>query len=412
MEGLAESFAAQFTVSTEPNNTAAPHPRMVQYKVKPINTPDQYNRRQRMLEEQKKRRRDFVNYARKLVEGSLEIEDVETEEMEFVEECNKSHAREFKKKKFNPFAYQLMLSEWLVDVPGDLEQEWLMVVCPFGKRNLVIASNGFTAAYTKSGFRVNKFSSLLPGGSQRTLKPGDYTILDCIFSESTNTFYVLDVMCWRGHPVYDSETDFRFYWLQTKLQEESVVSQVSTNNSYRFVSLPYCSCDPPSIQQALSCATSEVDGLLFFHKRTHYTCGRTPLVGWLKPYMLPEILGVAVPEAYLAGAPPVNKLTLLKSNKDLQEKDEEKTTGNKNGDEEEKMDTQSGHKTKRKDRRKHQHGKSAQMEVEVKYNVNEKIKGVTEDSGEKIEISKRCSTSRNKHEREERFMDVSQSNNN
>lgn len=33
----------------------------------------------------------------------------------------------------------------------------------------------------------------------------DYTILDCIFSESTNTFYVLDVMCWRGHPVCDSE---------------------------------------------------------------------------------------------------------------------------------------------------------------------------------------------------------------
>ena len=34
-----------------------------------------------------------------------------------------------------------MLSEWLVDVPDDLTQEWLMVVCPFGKRNLVIASN-------------------------------------------------------------------------------------------------------------------------------------------------------------------------------------------------------------------------------------------------------------------------------
>ena len=34
-----------------------------------------------------------------------------------------------------------MLSEWLVDVPDDLEQEWLMVVCPFGKRNLIIASN-------------------------------------------------------------------------------------------------------------------------------------------------------------------------------------------------------------------------------------------------------------------------------
>ena len=34
-----------------------------------------------------------------------------------------------------------MLSEWLVDVPDDLQHEWLMVLCPFGKRNLVIASN-------------------------------------------------------------------------------------------------------------------------------------------------------------------------------------------------------------------------------------------------------------------------------
>ena len=34
-----------------------------------------------------------------------------------------------------------MLSEWLVDVPDDLQQEWFMVVCPVGKRNLVIAAN-------------------------------------------------------------------------------------------------------------------------------------------------------------------------------------------------------------------------------------------------------------------------------
>ncbi|KAJ7326124.1 hypothetical protein OS493_027975 [Desmophyllum pertusum] len=212
--------------------------------------------------------------------------------MESVEEYDKDQKSGYKKKRFNPYAYQLMLSEWLVDVPDDLQQEWFMVVCPVGKRNLVIAANGFTAAYTKSGYRVNKFSSLLPGGSPKTLKPGDHTILDCIFSELTNTFYVLDVMSWRGHPVYDSE--------------------------YRFVSLPYCSCDASAINQALCSATSisEVDGLLFFHKRTHYTCGRTPLVGWLKPHMLPDILGVSVPDAFLAGSPPVNKLTLLKSNKD------------------------------------------------------------------------------------------------
>lgn len=33
-----------------------------------------------------------------------------------------------------------MLSEWLVDVPVDLEQEWMVVVCPVGKRALVVAS--------------------------------------------------------------------------------------------------------------------------------------------------------------------------------------------------------------------------------------------------------------------------------
>lgn len=31
----------------------------------------------------------------------------------------------------------------------------------------------------------------------------DYTILDCIYSDVERTYYILDVMCWRGHPVYD-----------------------------------------------------------------------------------------------------------------------------------------------------------------------------------------------------------------
>ena len=36
----------------------------------------------------------------------------------------------------------------------------------------MLIKQGYTAAYTKSGYRVNKFSSLLPGGSPKTLKPG------------------------------------------------------------------------------------------------------------------------------------------------------------------------------------------------------------------------------------------------
>ncbi|XP_078356022.1 snurportin-1-like isoform X2 [Oculina patagonica] len=382
---------------------------MAQYKMKPSNTPDQSLRRQRMLDEQKRRRRDFVNYTRKLVEGSLGVEDIEAEDMDSVEECDKDQKRGHK-KKFNPYAYQLMLSEWLVDAPDDLQQEWFMLVCPVGKRNLVIAANGYTAAYTKSGYRVNKFSSLLPGGSPKTLKPGDHTILDCIFSELTNTFYVLDVMSWRGHPVYDSETDFRFYWLQTKLQEEPLVAEVSTENPYRFLSLPYCPCDDSSIRQALSSVTSvsEVDGLLFFHKRTHYTCGRTPLVGWLKPHMLPEILGVSVPDAYLAGSPPVNKLTLVKSNKDLREGDEEKKAASENCVLEEKMDTQSTQKTKRRQRRKNCADSGAKMEVEAGSKGRKELEDGTEDCSVKMEVSQESNRSRGRRKKRDNHMDTSQ----
>lgn len=47
----------------------------------------------------------------------------------------------------------------------------------------------------------------------------------------------------------------------------------------------------------------QVDGLLFYHKQTHYTPGSTPLVGWLRPYMVPEILGLAVPPTSLTAKP-------------------------------------------------------------------------------------------------------------
>ena len=77
--------------------------------------------------------------------------------------------------------------------------------------------------------------------------------------------------------------------------------------------------------------------------------------------MLPEILGVSVPEAYLEKAPPVNKLTLVKSNKDLREGDEEKRNATENCVLEEKMDTQSTQKTKRRQRRQNGRGNAARM---------------------------------------------------
>ncbi|KFO89921.1 Snurportin-1, partial [Buceros rhinoceros silvestris] len=152
--------------------------------------------------------------------------------------------------------------------------------CPIGKRALVVASRGTTAAYTKSGFCVNRFPSLLPGGNRHnSTSEKVFCILDCIYSEAEQTYYILDVMCWRGHPVYDCQTDFRFFWLFSKIQEEEGLGEKSRINPFKFVGLQNFPCSSDSLCKVLAMDFPfEVDGLLFYHKQTHYTPGSTPLV--------------------------------------------------------------------------------------------------------------------------------------
>jgi len=33
----------------------------------------------------------------------------------------------------------------------------------------------------------------------------DYSVIDCIYSEVSRTYYMLDLMCWASYPIYDSE---------------------------------------------------------------------------------------------------------------------------------------------------------------------------------------------------------------
>ncbi|XP_075016579.1 snurportin-1 isoform X3 [Calonectris borealis] len=275
MEELSAALAAGVALAA-PNSPAAPHPRLAAYKAR--GGPGQAERRQRLLRLQRERRLDYVNHARRLAEDDWAGAESEGEEKEGEDAEEEEMDVDAGKKLPKRYANQLMLSEWLVDVPLDLEQEWVVVVCPVGKRALVVASRGTTAAYTKSGFCVNKFPSLLPGGNRHnSTSEKVYCILDCIYNEAKQTYYILDVMCWRGHPVYDCQTDFRFFWLFSKIQEEEGLGEKSRINP--------------------------VDGLLFYHKQTHYTPGSTPLVGWLRPYMVPEILGLAVPATVLTAKP-------------------------------------------------------------------------------------------------------------
>ncbi|XP_012657269.2 snurportin-1 [Otolemur garnettii] len=274
MEELSQALASSFSVSQDLNSTAAPHPRLSQYKSK-YSSLEQSERRRRLLELQKCKRLDYVNHARRLAEDDWTGIESEEEDKKDDEEMDIDSGKKLPKR----YANQLMLSEWLIDVPSDLGQEWIVVVCPVGKRALIVASRGSTSAYTKSGYCVNRFSSLLPGGNrQNSTTAKDYTILDCIYSEVNQTYYVLDVMCWRGHPFYDCQ--------------------------FKFVGLKNFPCTPESLCKVLSMDFPfEVDGLLFYHKQTHYSPGSTPLVGWLRPYMVSDVLGVAVPAGPLTTKP-------------------------------------------------------------------------------------------------------------
>ena len=47
-----------------------------------------------------------------------------------------------------------------------------------------------------------------------------------------------------------------------------------------------------------------LDGILFYHNMLNYMPGHTPLVGWLKGYMIPEMLGIAVSSKIESQKPP------------------------------------------------------------------------------------------------------------
>ncbi|XP_072807073.1 snurportin-1 isoform X3 [Vicugna pacos] len=236
MEELSQALASSFSVSQDLNSTAAPHPRLSQYKSK-YSSLEQSERRRRLLELQKSKRLDYVNHARRLAEDDWTgMDSEEEEEKKDDEEMDIDTGKKLPKR----YANQLMLSEWLIDVPSDLGQEWIVVVCPVGKRALIVASR----------------------------------------------------------------TDFRFYWMHSKLLEEEGLGEKAKLNPFKFVGLKNFPCTPESLFKVLSMDFPfEVDGLLFYHRQAHYSPGSTPLVGWLRPYMVSDVLGIAVPAGPLTAKP-------------------------------------------------------------------------------------------------------------
>ncbi|XP_067013726.1 snurportin-1 [Anabrus simplex] len=290
--------------STLPSETNSgeqdPHPRLADYKARSIRC-SQEERRFNLLLEQKERRGDSFNASRGIIAAISSNDDVADEEMEWnkIEEA----------KKACGFSDKLMMSEWLIEVPSNLADSWYMVPCPKGRRTLIITARGSTRSYNKYGCFTASFPSVLPGGHGRGPSSHGSTILDCIWHAQSKTYYILDVLAWNNQPLLDCETEFRFFWLQSKIRETEGISERSDENQYPFILLPHYPCESETLTTIMAMhppfadETVILDGLLFYHSQCHYHCGTTPLVGWLKPFMLPDILNIPVAQEYMAMKP-------------------------------------------------------------------------------------------------------------
>lgn len=202
---------------------------------------------------------------------------------------------------------KLMLSEWLKEVPDDVDK-WYIKPCPKGIRVLVIAVDGATQVFGKRGGFIKRFRSNLPG-DYRT--KGDLmTILDCIYVARSEEFFVLDAIAYGNQALTDCEAEFRDFWIESQIQESNL-HQITDNNEYPFRIIDKCDCgDEHALNEFLSNYPiwpnnqPELDGFLFYHKEASYVHGTTPLVGWLFAFMIPEFFNLPnFNENYMAKKP-------------------------------------------------------------------------------------------------------------
>ncbi|XP_039277511.1 snurportin-1 isoform X1 [Nilaparvata lugens] len=294
MEEIERSFSS---LKSDDKETLDEHKQL--YKSRPNPKLSQEERRKSLLALQKEKRQKLLNENRELEEIShlkRKISDVWKQEIDFIEQ--RKSEREDWFKQTHRYKNTLMLSEWFLEIPDNFP-EWIMVPCPKGQRTLLVSRLNCATAYNKYGSPITTFKSQLPRN----------TILDCIFCNKTSTFYVLDVLQWNSHCLRNCQTDFRFYWLKSKFSEYPQLGLHMGSNECAIKTIEWSKCDKCLLTEIMSRHPMfennepELDGLLFYHPEVFYSAGSTPLVGWLKPFMMPQVLSVPVSDQHLQGKP-------------------------------------------------------------------------------------------------------------
>ncbi|KAF0770430.1 snurportin-1 isoform X1 [Aphis craccivora] len=276
----------------------------------------QVKRRQEILEIQKQKRDQQINERRNIKNA------VDT----FMEIDERKNGNVVPSNEAYELATSMMYSEWMLETPEDIDN-WIAVLCPEGKRCCVIAQDNKTKTVNKFGTILNSFPSLFPYGcriSNNCPSHRKRTVLDCVYSFKLKKYYVLDIIEWMGVPYRDFEAEFRFYFIQSKLSEIQGINEKSTTNFYPFELAPRMATR--DLYQHLLEKFQffpdniELDGINFYYPESMYTSGETPLVLWLKPFMIPDVLQKPVNDHLVQLHRPPNYVNVFEYSQSLKKK--------------------------------------------------------------------------------------------
>ncbi|CDW57614.1 snurportin 1 [Trichuris trichiura] len=316
LETAAESLSGLLATSVLDNKSTfsiyRPHPRFAMYKTNITMEACQEKRRKLLLQNQRDKRFELISQLRRLYKqvdcsssgndskmddsesnlSDVQCDGIEERQFESLEDESKSGSSKGHQKK-SYFSDRLMMGEWLVELPTDFNSNWLFMPYPEGRRCLIVANQKWTLSYSRAGRRLAKFKSALP----------EATMLDCVSCGVGDTLYVLDVLMWKGQTLVDYDCEFRSFWIAARLEDSNLNRNVNNHcNRKRLVALPKYKYSQSMLQNVISSRLwpfpGRLDGLLFYHRSCLYESGETPLVGWLKPFMLNDVLGVMVPPEY------------------------------------------------------------------------------------------------------------------
>jgi len=235
----------------------------------------QERRRQARLERQQSRREEAMVRRRAILEATMEAEEQFNNRQPRNEERQAKMYRKWKNKR--GWSLNFCYPEWMCDVPANLKEKWYVIARPAGTRCLLYAKGGWTSCRKQNGVLCDEFYSLLPGGSERSYRGRATTVLDCVYNDETETYYVFSILKWGPMELYDKNATFREFFM-TKFQEVNC-GEYSDHNERLIKPLPYFPCTAEHLQMCYNWSEYPIDGFYFLHRDGLYETGEaSPLI--------------------------------------------------------------------------------------------------------------------------------------